>query len=207
MKEPLEPPRRRLMISRSRVRLFLGHLCAKQPENPAVASRVYTHGEARAEEELSNITGGLGVSPTGRYAAVLSCASSATDVSRPERGSLCKPDEECSSTAGRRERSDAFSVPEKSPQPKTLKGSFSRTTTHTKVKQTQHTMYICPLPPFPFCFCIPDVFQSFLSFASFVVFSLSLFRIFSPLATKAQRTEQLFRKGQCNVSWPQGRFS
>jgi hypothetical protein len=48
------------MISRSRVRLFLGHLCAKQPENPAVASRVYTHGEARAEEELSNITGGLG---------------------------------------------------------------------------------------------------------------------------------------------------
>jgi hypothetical protein len=60
MKEPLEPPRRHLMVSRSRVRLLLGHLCAKRPENPAVASRVYAHGEARVEEERSNIEGGQG---------------------------------------------------------------------------------------------------------------------------------------------------
>jgi hypothetical protein len=117
-------------------------------------------------------------SASGLYAAVPCWVSSATDVSRPERGSLCKPDEECASTASRRERSSAFSVPKKSPQPKSLKGSFSRTTTHTKVKQTPINMYICPLPTFPFCFGIPDVCPSFLSFAFLLLFfSFSLPRL------------------------------
>jgi hypothetical protein len=53
--EPLEPPRRSLMITRSRVRVFLGHLCTKRPENPSVASRVCVLREERKDAGLGII--------------------------------------------------------------------------------------------------------------------------------------------------------
>jgi hypothetical protein len=109
------------MASRSRVRLFLGHLCAKRPENPAVASRVCAHGAARAVKELWNIKRGSGGTQTGHGAAAsprqrepqlvevglimrrwslrrvaLLRQQCAIDVSRPERPRLCKAVEWCS---------------------------------------------------------------------------------------------------------------
>ena len=46
--------------SRSRVRLFLGHLCSKWPGNPSVAWRVCAQGGARAKAGLRHIVSGSG---------------------------------------------------------------------------------------------------------------------------------------------------
>ena len=60
MFEPLGQPHLSPLISRSRVRVFLGHLCTEWPQNPSAASHGCTQGKASEKEGLETSRGHLG---------------------------------------------------------------------------------------------------------------------------------------------------
>ena len=232
VKEPPGQRRRRVPLGRSRVRVFLGHLCTEWPQNPAVASLVAANGKGARGRWAGAHRGGIWGS-TGKRRCVSNAAAARAPARRNTLHQACtsasgvrvsSPSYSCI-TPGRRGESATRSVrPVKCakalPQPLRIQPlrnhtlvkpstnklqtdrSHQPTHLHTSHKHKHHQTY--PFYHMLHQSTIPGVYFDFSFWQLSFFFKIFHFFFLSPTFSPqpAQRTELFFREGQCNEFSP-----